>query len=157
MQVRLTTDTGFKKKSPSSGRVSRHDSAASARDKSPFEVILDDIIPPENQSDHEYHQLWSNLPSAEKNLIHLPTEENLSHYRELIRKIAGLTLKRNTRVKKLNRKSRNATVELNVVDILDDRLQQMVLMIQSRKNTAFQIMNSLDEIRGILIDLRDHQ
>lgn len=155
MQVRLTTDTDLRKRNANR----KKDSAAAAppaMQKTPFLEILDEVLPAETPQNDELHGLWSSLPDAEKRLLEQPSEFNLKTYRDTVRSIARLTLKQNMRVKKIQRRTRQGEmVELNTVEILDDRLQKMALMMQSKNNSAFSLMARLDEIRGLLIDLRD--
>ena len=89
-------------------------------------------------------------------MINTPSDENLNRYRELVIGIARATLARNVTVQKLRRKnSRGETVELNIVQIVDQRIQKMAIMMHSRGNSAFNILRTVEEIRGILFDARE--
>jgi len=39
--------------------------------------------------------------------------------------------------------------------VIDERLQKMALMMQARGNSAFSMLRTVEEIRGILLDMRD--
>ena len=146
-------DTSPRKQPSRAGRKSTERLGNAVR--SPFQLILEEILPPE-QENLDLHSLWSRLPDLEKDLIAKPVQENLDTYKDAVRKIARETLRKNVRVKKLRRKNRrNEIVELNVIEILDDRLQKMALMMQSPANSAFTLLKTMDEIRGILLDVRE--
>lgn len=154
MEIKLTTDTSFRRRKTSSatGSVSENKNKV----KSPFQSILDEVLPVEDLSNTELHELWDRLPGAERNLLDHPSERNLADYKELVRSIANATLKKNIKVLKLDRRSRNGEkMELRVIRILDERLQQMVRMMHSSRNSAFQMMKTMDEIRGLLLDMHD--
>ena len=123
---------------------------------SPFMRILEEVLPSSNPENAELQELWANLPDAEKNLLDHPSNENLYKYRDLVKKIALVTLQRNMRVVKLRRKNRHGEmVELTVVEILNEKLQKMALVMRSPGNSAFMMLRTVEEIRGLLIDVRD--
>lgn len=151
MQIRLTTDTDYKKKSSASIKKTEN-----RTEKSPFLQILEEVLPHDDVSLKDLNELFSRLPEAEKNLIDSQTEENLNIYKQLIRAIARETLQHNMKVEKHFKKNRsNQTVELSVVRIADERLHQMTLLIRSKNNTAFSILKTMQEIRGLLLDARE--
>lgn len=118
-----------------------------------FEELLFEVVPPEKEP--ELFDLWSELPDVEKKLIQDPTEENLEVYKNLVQKIASLLLKKNLKLEQIKRKtSSGKEILLSYVKIIDEKLHKMMLAIQSKKNTAFEILKNLREIRGILIDLK---
>jgi uncharacterized protein YaaR (DUF327 family) len=154
MEIKLTTDTSFKRRKAASPSASASEKKEKA--KSPFQSILDEVLPVGDLTNIELHELWDRLPGAERNLLDHPSERNLVEYRELVRSIANATLKKNIKVVKMDRRSRNGEkMELRVIRILDERLQQMVRMMQSSRNSAFQMMKTMGEIRGLLFDMRD--
>ncbi|MFN3603931.1 MAG: DUF327 family protein [Leptonema sp. (in: bacteria)] len=121
--------------------------------KTSFEEFLLEVIPPEKES--ELFELWTQLPDIEKKLIQDPTEENLEIYQELVHKIAKQLLQKNLKIEQIKRKSSSGKeILLSYVKIIDEKLHKMMLAIQSKKNTAFEILRNLREIRGLLIDLK---
>lgn len=119
----------------------------------PFEELLFQVVPPEKEP--ELFELWSELPNVEQKLIQDPTEENLEVYKNLVQKIASQLIKKNLKLEQIKRKtSSGKEVLLSYVKIIDEKLHKMMLAIQSKKNTAFEILKNLKEIRGILIDLK---
>ena len=121
-----------------------------------FQDMMDEVLPPEELSNFDLNKLWKNLPQAEKNLINTFSQKNLDTYKNLVIQIAKLTLKRNTKVEmmKRNRSSDDHVVQ-SIIKVIDERLQKMVNLMHSKENTAFAILKSIEEIRGLLIDLKN--
>lgn len=154
MQIRSTTDRDLRR---TQRRKSSSDSKATTavgQEVSGFQEILDSVLPQETIESRDLHRLWSELPNLERQLIEDQSPENLKVYRELVKAIANQLLKDNVKVAKLKRRVKGGDVELSVVQIIDERLHRMMIMLQSNENTAFQILRNLDEIRGLLMDLR---
>lgn len=165
MQVRLTTDgparrrTGVadaKKRSASgAGRASSSGESVDAV-RSPFLQILDEILPPSRLESRDLHQLWEQLPDLERELLDHPSNANLARYKELVIAIARETLRTNTRIKKIRRKNRKGElIEMSVVEFIDERLQKMAHMMTAPGNSAYFMLKTVEEIRGILLDVRE--
>ncbi|MBX7059236.1 MAG: YaaR family protein [Leptospirales bacterium] len=130
--------------------------ASGVRSGSSFQEILEEVMPAQRSETRDLKQLWSELPEAERQLIEKQSDENLQRYKQLVAAIARETLRRNTRIRKIRRRSRSGDeVELSIVEFVDERLQRMANLIHSRGNSAFQILKAVEEIRGILIDVRE--
>lgn len=125
--------------------------------KSPFEEILDEVLPAERTgATGDLHSLWKSLPDAERELMNHPSNANLYRYRDIVIAIARETLRRNTRVKKLRRRNRHGDViELSVVEFVDERLQKMANLMHAPGNSAFLMLKTVEEIRGALLDVRE--
>jgi uncharacterized protein YaaR (DUF327 family) len=118
-----------------------------------FDELIEEIIP--QNKEPELNQLWKELPIIEKKLIENPTEEHLEQYKKLVKNIAELQLKKNMKIETLKRKTTSGKeIILSYVKIIDEKLHKMMLAIQSKKNTAFEILRNLKEIRGLLLDLK---
>lgn len=121
-----------------------------------FHKILEEVLPSGDETTSELNQLWQILPDMEKKLLESPITENLMEYRELVKKIASVTLKQNFRIKKIKRKLKNSeTIELSVIEVLNEKLQQMTRVMQSPDNSAFFLLKTLEDIRGLLLDIRN--
>lgn len=121
--------------------------------KAEFASLLNELIPQDKEP--ELHELWSQFLETEQELIRNPVEANLEKYAGLVKRIAQLLIQKNTRLKTLKRKTASGKeILLTYVEVIDEKLQKMVLAIQSKKNTAFEILRNLYEIRGLLFDLK---
>ncbi len=121
--------------------------------QSAFEELLFEVVPP--QKEPELFQLWSILPDVEKKLIQNPNEENLEEYKNIVKNIAKQLLEKNIKTIQIKKRSSSGKeIILTYTKIIDEKLHKMMLAIQSKRNTAFEILRNLKEIRGILIDLK---
>lgn len=147
--------TGRKKGSARSGTSAETGSATESGKKS-FVDILNEVLPAETADAAELNQLWAQLPETEQKLLNHPSNENLQQYRDLVRKILSGTLQLNTRVETVARKGKGTgeKIELRYVKTLDEKIGLMAGLIHSRENAAFGLLKALEEIRGILLDLR---
>lgn len=154
MQVRVTTDAevadirrkSTAKKSPRSSAVHP--------ESSPFLSILEEVLPTDSNNG-PLQQLWENLPGLERDLLDHPSNENFRKYRETVREIAKETLRINVQAKKLQFKRRSQEYEHTVIHVIDQRLQKMALVMLSPENSAFALLKSVEEIRGLLLDMRE--
>lgn len=157
MQIRLATDGDLKRRKlrDHSSKTAAAGSASKEKVQSPFLDILNQVLPPDIPENADLHDLWSRLPDAERRLLESQSDENLAEYRELVKRITEKSLDYALKLKVMTKKNRKKdTIQLNLVEIIDEKLHKMALMIQSRKNTAFSILKALDEIRGLLLDAR---
>ncbi len=154
MQVRVTTDAevadirrkSTAKKSPRSSAVHP--------ERSPFLSILEEVLPGDS-ANGPLQTLWENLPGLERDLLDHPSNENFRKYRETVTEIAKETLRINVQAKKLQFKRRSQEYEHTVIHVIDQRLQKMALVMLSRDNSAFALLKSVEEIRGLLLDMRE--
>jgi uncharacterized protein YaaR (DUF327 family) len=118
-----------------------------------FDELIEELIP--EKKEPELNRLWKELPDVEKQLIENPTEEHLEKYKQIVKNIAKILVKRNMKIESIKRRtSSGKEVILSYVKVIDDKLHKMMLAIQSKKNTAFEILRNLKEIRGLLLDLK---
>jgi len=118
-----------------------------------FDELIEELIP--EKKEPELNRLWKDLPDVEKLLIENPTEEHLEKYKQIVKNIAEILVKRNMKIESIKRRtSSGKEVILSYVKVIDDKLHKMMLAIQSKKNTAFEILRNLKEIRGLLLDLK---
>ena len=125
-----------------------------------FQEMIDEAIPITDSTTKPFTEklaaFWKELPELEKEFILKPSAKNLYKYKKLVMNIVNTTIKNNSnihRVHKRNRKTREIQ-ELSVVSFIDTRLQKMLEIILSKRNTAFQILASIEDIRGLLLSLR---
>ena len=119
-----------------------------------FFDILESIVPSTEEGTRELNELWKDLPDIEKALIANPNHKNLREYKEHIKQIAKLILKKNHKVIQAPTRGRNDTKDIRYVKIVDEKLDILANTMFSPTNSAFNILKQLDEIRGLLIDLK---
>ncbi|BDA80670.1 hypothetical protein LPTSP3_g36000 [Leptospira kobayashii] len=119
-----------------------------------FLEILESIVPSDGENTKELNELWKDLPDLEKALIANPNHSNLKEYKEHIKNIAQLILKKNHKVMQAPSRGRNDNKDIRYVKIVDEKLDLLAKTMFSPNNSAFAILKQLDEIRGLLIDLK---
>ncbi|MBL8021267.1 MAG: DUF327 family protein [Leptospirales bacterium] len=157
MQVRLKTETEIKRRGLGTNRPSSSGSTAGiSSERSGFLDLLAEVIPANSPEQSSLQGLWAQMPEAERDLLQNQSQDNIARYQELIRSIARQTLEQNVRVDKLMGRGRltKTEKELSTIRILDERLQQMAILMQAPGNSAFALLQKLAEIRGMLMDMR---
>jgi len=134
-------------------KTKEKEKTSSKKEIKTFDELIEELIP--EKKEPELNRLWKELPEVEKQLIENPTEENLEKYKELVKNIAEILIKRNMKIESIKRRTNSGKeVILSYVKVIDNKLHKMMLTIQSKKNTAFEILRNLKEIRGLLLDLK---
>lgn len=122
--------------------------------KQSFLEILESIVPASGENTKELNELWKDLPDLEKKLISEPNHKNLNEYKEHIKQIASLILKKNYKIQQAPLRGRNDQRDIRFVKIVDEKLDILARTMFSPSNSAFTILKQLDEIRGLLIDVK---
>lgn len=122
--------------------------------KQSFLEILESIVPASGENTKELNELWKDLPDLEKKLISDPNHKNLNEYKEHIKQIASLILKKNYKIQQAPLRGRNDQRDIRFVKIVDEKLDILARTMFSPSNSAFTILKQLDEIRGLLIDVK---
>ncbi|MCW7480125.1 YaaR family protein [Leptospira kanakyensis] len=122
--------------------------------KQSFLEILESIVPSGKEETRELNELWKDLPDLEKELIKDPNHRNLESYKKHIKQIAELILKKNYKVMQAPQRGRNDQKDVRYVKVVDEKLDLLAKTMFSPNNSAFVILKQLDEIRGLLIDLK---
>ncbi|GBF43435.1 hypothetical protein LPTSP2_27320 [Leptospira ellinghausenii] len=122
--------------------------------KQSFLEILESIVPSGKEETRELNELWKDLPDLEKDLIKDPNHKNLESYKKHIKQIAELILKKNYKVMQAAQRGRNDQKDVRYVKVVDEKLDLLAKTMFSPNNSAFVILKQLDEIRGLLIDLK---
>ena len=151
MEIKFNTNTNFRRKV-----LKKESSTHNTKKAKVFQNIMDEIIPINSDKESiDLSRLWKSLPQLERNLISQASQENLQKYRKIVSQIINITLKKNTKIAKMKKRSKNGElVELNVIEVIDERLQKMLSLFNSPQNSAFSMLRLLDEIRGLLMDIR---
>ncbi|TGN20312.1 YaaR family protein [Leptospira idonii] len=119
-----------------------------------FLEILESIVPSDQENTKELNELWKDLPDLEKALIANPNHSNLKEYKEHIKQIAQLIMKKNHKVMQAPTRGRNDNKDIRYVKVLDEKLDLLARTMFSPNNSAFAILKQLDDIRGLLIDIK---
>jgi uncharacterized protein YaaR (DUF327 family) len=132
--------------------------------KENFKVILDKIQYTEKVPDRPLEDCLSELIDAEEELIKTPNRKNLDTYRNLIKEILLRIQENSVEVITIRTSTRNSK-NLTIIKIINEKLDYIAkgLTTQSKKddqgniklyvNPAFNLLQTMSDIRGLLIDL----
>ena len=106
----------------------------------------------ENRISLEFHgtieELMTDLKDQEKNFLDTPSLYELEIYKALVKKILKMILDSGFKM----RKSEKKNVEKIVLDKIDENLIKLSQLI-TKSNEAFNLMKTIEEIRGLILDL----
>ncbi|MDI7163702.1 YaaR family protein [Leptospira santarosai] len=123
---------------------------------SSFLDILEEIVPSGSETTKDLNSLWRELPDIEKKFLDLPSIGNLEIYQKHIKAITKAVIDQNMRVETLSRRMKGETKKIyHVVKIIDEKIQILAELIMNEGNSAFKLLKSLTDIRGLLLDIQE--
>ncbi|MFA4795862.1 YaaR family protein [Leptospira kirschneri] len=123
---------------------------------SSFLDILEEIVPSKSETTKDLNALWRELPDIEKRFLDLASIENLETYQKHIQAIIKAVIDQNMRVETLSRKMKGEAKKIyHVVKIIDEKIQILAELIMNEENSAFKLLKSLTDIRGLLLDIQE--
>ena len=96
-------------------------------------------------------ELLQDLKDQEKRFVDQQTEYELNRYKALLQKIIKSILSEGLREKVLKRKKKNWG-DMVVIEKIDAKLLEITGAI-TRQNKAFNLLKTMEEIRGLILDL----
>ncbi|TGK27996.1 DUF327 family protein [Leptospira gomenensis] len=123
---------------------------------SSFLDILEEIVPSGSEITKDLNALWRELPEIEKRFLDLPSIENLEAYQKHVQAITKTVIDQNMKVETLARRMKGETKKIyHVVKIIDEKIQVLAELIMNEGNSAFKLLKSLTDIRGLLLDIQE--
>ncbi|EMM74560.1 YaaR family protein [Leptospira weilii] len=123
---------------------------------SSFLDILEEIVPSGSETTKDLNALWRELPDIEKRFLDLPSIENLNAYQKHIQTITKSVIDQNMRVETLSKRIKGEAKKIyHVVKIIDEKIQILAELIMNEENSAFKLLKSLTDIRGLLLDIQE--
>ncbi|EQA53239.1 YaaR family protein [Leptospira kmetyi] len=147
-----------KKSSASSlnGGSSLNSAEAVENVSSSFLDILEEIVPSGSETTKDLNALWRELPEIEKRFLDLPSIGNLEAYQKHIQAITKAVIDQNMRVETLAKRMKGEAKKIyHVVKIIDEKIQILAELIMNEGNSAFKLLKSLTDIRGLLLDIQE--
>jgi len=96
-------------------------------------------------------ELLENLKDQEKRFLNQQTEYELNQYKALLQKVIKSILSEGLREKVLKRRKKNWG-DLVIIEKIDAKILEINESI-TRKNKAFNLLKTMEEIRGLILDL----
>jgi uncharacterized protein YaaR (DUF327 family) len=115
-----------------------------------FNSVLTDRISFEFQGSID--ELFNDLKEEEKNFLSNQTLFFLNRYRSIVEKILKKILNEGYETLKLKR-LRKDKADFIIVNKINDKLFEIAREITSRNNKAFNLLKTIEEIRGLIFDL----
>ncbi|OOV40080.1 hypothetical protein B1J93_21225 [Leptospira kirschneri serovar Pomona] len=151
-----TKGTSKNKKAGISSLNSLNQSETVENISSSFLDILEEIVPSKSETTKDLNALWRELPDIEKRFLDLASIENLETYQKHIQAIIKAVIDQNMRVETLSRKMKGEAKKIyHVVKIIDEKIQILAELIMNEGNSAFKLLKSLTDIRGLLLDIQE--
>ncbi|MCG6169721.1 YaaR family protein [Leptospira sanjuanensis] len=123
---------------------------------SSFLDILEEIVPSGSDTTKDLNSLWRELPEIEKRFLDLPSLGNLEAYQKHVQAITKAVVDQNMRVETLSRRMKGEAKKIyHVVKIIDEKIQILAELIMNEGNSAFKLLKSLTDIRGLLLDIQE--
>lgn len=100
-------------------------------------------------------ELMTDLKDQEKKFLDAQSLYELEKYKALVKKILKMILENGFESRKLDlssREKRMGRAEKTVIDKIDEDLIKLAQMI-TRKSDAFDLLKTIEEIRGLIFDL----
>jgi len=138
---------------PREGVKARTRTSSGGAKISKFTTELDNRITLEFHGSIE--ELMTDLQDQEKKFLDSQSLYELEKYKALIKKILKMILENGFESKKLDltsREKRMGRAEKTVIDKIDENLIKLAQMI-TRSSDAFNLMKTIEEIRGLIFDL----
>jgi uncharacterized protein YaaR (DUF327 family) len=114
----------------------------------------------ENRILFEFHgtleKLMADLGNQEKRFLDAQSLYELEIYKALVKKILKMILDSSFKVRKFDRtysEEKKGLDEKTILDKIDENLIKLSQLI-TKSNEAFNLMKTIEEIRGLILDLR---
>jgi len=114
----------------------------------------------ENRITYEFNgtieELMTDLGKQEKRFLDAQSVYELEVYKALVKKILKMILDSGLKTRKLNltySEGKKRVDEKTIIDKIDENLLKLSQLI-TKSNEAFNLMKTIEEIRGLILDLR---
>ncbi|HMB19715.1 MAG TPA: DUF327 family protein, partial [Spirochaetota bacterium] len=116
-----------------------------------FQAELESTISTEFQGTIE--SMMNDLAEQEKRFVEEQSMYQMNKYKSMVRSILKMLLDSDTSVETLQRRRRDRA-DFVIIDKINDRLDLIATTISQKSNKAFNLLKTIEEIRGLLLDLR---
>ncbi len=142
--------TSTKSKKEDNSRIKSKFKSQNIKSKKTFDVVLQDRVSFEFQG--AIDELFNDLKEEEKLFLEKQTLYYLNRYRSIVEQILKKILDEGYETAKLKRLKKDKA-DFVIVNKINSRLSDVVKEITSRNNKAFNLLKTIEEIRGLIFDL----
>jgi uncharacterized protein len=131
------------------GKKSR--SAARQSDDVTFDTVLSSAV--EKETERGIDALMNDLSEQERRFIDAQSLFELNKYKILLQKLLKTLIDDSYETHSIPRKRRDRA-DYQIITVINDKVDQLARTVASSDNKAFMLMKTLEEIRGLICDLR---
>lgn len=99
----------------------------------------------------ELNNLLEEIDLVGKQFSHEPNLENLKQYKSLITSFLDITVNKMFKIKNIQDWIKNK--EYVIIEKINEKLEDLTHLILEKENENINLLSTLDEIRGLLVDL----
>jgi uncharacterized protein YaaR (DUF327 family) len=116
-----------------------------------FESILTEAV--HTETDRAVDAAMNDLTEQERRFLDHQNDYELNRYKILLQKILKTLVSDSYRSKVIERRSRNRA-DFLIINQINEKVDSIAKMLVSKDNKAFSLMKTMEEIRGLIYDLR---
>ena len=105
------------------------------------------------ETDRAVDAAMNDLTEQERRFLDHQNEYELNRYKLLLQKILKTLVSDSYRSKVIERRSRNRA-DFLIINQINEKVDSIAKMLVSKENKAFSLMKTMEEIRGLIYDLR---
>ena len=115
-----------------------------------FESALHDVVAAE--TDRSVDALMNDLRDQERKFLDIQNLIELAKYKQLLQKILKLIMSDSFQCATVPRRRRDRA-DFLIVKTINEKVEQLAKTLASSENKAFALMGTIEEIRGLILDL----
>lgn len=97
-------------------------------------------------------ELLGELGDQERRFMDQQTPYEMNRYKAMVQKILKMVLDESIETQTIRRRRRDNRADWNVAEIINEKIHAISEAI-TRRNTAFNLLKTMEEIRGLILDL----
>ena len=120
-----------------------------------FDAVVQETF--ETESNQAIDSLMNDLREQERRFVDLQTQVELDKYRKLLQRVLKMLSDGNYKSESL-RRPRKGNIQREpylIIRKINEKVDELARALVSRDNKAFALMRTLEEIRGLILDLRN--
>ena len=120
-----------------------------------FDTVVQETV--ETESNQAIDSLMNDLREQERRFVDLQTQVELEKYKKLLQRVLKMLSDGNYQSEKL-RRPRRGNIQREpylIIKKINEKVDDLARALVSRDNKAFALMRTLEEIRGLILDLRN--
>lgn len=118
-----------------------------------FVEELQGAIVEEDKEESSLEQLMAAVEEEGKNLVARPDDKNLKAYREAVKRFLMASVRKAYRIKLVEGRGPNPKLYVSI-ERIENKLEDLARTVLSKQKQPLRILASVEELRGLLLDLK---